>query len=202
MLHKFKFIEAIQSAVTPVFNATLLAGDKLTDVFAKLQGLLRWRQVRYAITASVTGGTSTAADVVIQTCVIPANVFAPGDVLRFRVYGTATHPNAFGSTLQFWIKNGAAKIFSVVITPSTGLTNTPFFFEGELTVRTVGASGSIFGAGVARLQINSLAGYVVSAGGSSGCDTTNTLNISMGFVYSNSSASNSLTAQTATLVWE
>lgn len=202
MLHKFKFIEAIQSAVTPVFNATLLAGDKLTDVFAKLQGLLRWRQVRYAITASVTGGTSTAADVVIQTCAIPANLFIPGDVLRFCVYGTATHPNVGGSTLQFWIKIGATKLFSVVITPATGLTNTPFVFEGELTMRTTGAGGTVYGAGAARLQINSLAGYVVSAGGGLAYDTTIANNVVIGFVYSNSSASNSLTAQTSTLVWE
>jgi hypothetical protein len=202
VLHKFKFIEAIQSAVTPEFNATLLAGDKLTDVFAKLQGLLRWRQVRYAITAAVTGGTSTAADVVIQTCVIPANVFAPGDVLRFRVYGTATHPNQGGSTLQFWIKIGATKLFSVVITPAVGLTATPFVFEGELTMRTTGASGTVYGAGAARLQINSLAGYVVSAGGGLAYDTTIANNVVVGFVYSNSSASNSLTAQIATMVWE
>ena len=34
-LMKFKFFEAL-STVTPVYDATLTIGDKITDVFAKL----------------------------------------------------------------------------------------------------------------------------------------------------------------------
>ena len=35
---KFKFIEAL-GIVSPVYGALLQSGDKLTDVFSKLQGL-------------------------------------------------------------------------------------------------------------------------------------------------------------------
>ena len=63
---KLKFIEAM-AAVTPVFGALLQAGDKLTDMFAKLQGLLSVRNARASIASEVSGGNSTTDDQTILT---------------------------------------------------------------------------------------------------------------------------------------
>lgn len=202
MQYKFKFIEAIQSAVTPIHNVTLAIGDKLTDVFAKIQGLLVWRQSRWAITAPVNGGVSTTADIPAISAVIPANTLGVGGSLIFRMYGIATHPNAGGSTMRFWVKVNGVQLFASVITPGKTLNNIGFSFIGTMTVRTSGSAGSAFGSGHSQITLNSTAGNNVSTGGSLVFNTTIANTITMGLTYSNSSASNSYTIGIATIQWE
>ena len=78
---KFKFIEAL-GIVSPVYGALLQSGDKLTDVFSKLQGLLTWRSMRTSLSTTATGGINSTADFTIGTLTIPANTLQVGDVSK------------------------------------------------------------------------------------------------------------------------
>lgn len=202
MQYKFKFIEAIQSAIAPIHNVTLAVGDKITDVFAKVQGLLVWRQSRWAIVAPVTGGVSTTSHVTVLSAVIPANTLTVGSSLVFRMYGTANKVNLVGSTMVFWVKINNVLLFKSTITPGKTMTNVGFAFIGGMSVRTSGSAGTVFGSGHSQVNLKSTAGNDVSVGGTLTYNTTVNNTVTMGIAYSNSNSSNNFTVDIAALQWE
>lgn len=181
--------------ITPVYNSALAAGDKITDVFAKLQSLFRVRLLRSIATSPVSGGASTTADVTIQTLTIPANQLLPGDVFDIEIRGKWTKPNAGGSSISFWVKSDTVKIVTVTYTSVTSVTALPFVFRARVTVRAIGAAGVLVGAGDMKLSTTATAVTNVLSGGVSDTrNTTASFNISAGFGFSNSNASNNVTA--------
>lgn len=192
---KLKFIEAM-AAVTPVFGALLQSGDKLTDLFAKLQGLLGVRNARASITSVVSGGNSTTADQIIVTTSIPANYLALSGTIDVKAAGIFTKPLSIGTSLTFWVKVGANKIASFAYVPISAQTTRNFRLDVVLVARAIGASGSLVASGIC--NTNTSTNQLTFASGTTGAaDTTAAVPITIGYTFSNSNASNNVTAHTA-----
>jgi len=158
---KLKFIEAI-AAVSPTYNALLTAGDKITDVLAKLQGLLVWRNTRLTLSTTATGGINTTADFDIGTLTIPANTLKVGDVIHI-VTNQNIAKGTGGVIYSAWFKvNGAktgvyAKSFGNAASGANGVR-----VFAILTVRSIGVGGVlVFG------------GYGVQGTGTDGINNNN-----------------------------
>ena len=97
------------------------------------------------ITASVTNAESNLIGTGIGTGVIPAGFLTVGRTLRYRASGIFT-TSANSATLIFRLKLGTSILsFTGTIDPGNSLTNQGWFVEGDFTVRTTGASGTIRG---------------------------------------------------------
>lgn len=195
----YRFIEAIQSAITPVYNNTLQIGDKITDVFAKLQGLLSWRNAPAEILSVVSAGASSTADQIILTTSLTAGSYVAGEIVRVVAYGTITKPLSVGTSLIFWLKAGAAgtKVASVTYTPTAAQTTRPFKIEFDLIIRSISASGKLYAMGEARIQQVAGCLGIVQVGSELTLNTTVALPLTLGFNFTNSNASNNVTAQIA-----
>lgn len=195
-VQKWRFMETLTNAlITPVYNSLLVAGDAAADYFGKLQGLLSVRKLRTVLTANVTGGASTTADFNLITFTIPAGQQLPGDCYRFEIRGTWDHPNSGGSTISFWVKFGNTKIATVTITPGKAVTSQPFHFKGLIVCQSVGAAGTVAVGCAAR--INTTATASIDADATPAVGTVNnagSYNIVLGANFSNSNASNLVTA--------
>ena len=137
---KFKFVEAL-GIVSPVYGALLQSGDKLTDVFSKLQGLLTWRSIRTTLSTTATGGINSTADFTIGTLTIPANTLQVGDVIQ--IVSNQNVAKGTGAVVySAWFKVNGAK--TVIYAKSFG--NAASGANGArvfaiLTVRSIGAGG-------------------------------------------------------------
>lgn len=193
----FKFIQSIATAVTPVFNATLQVGDKITDVFAKLQGLLSRRSVITSRISLFQGGTSTTADVVINTLVIPAGYVTPGDFVDVEFYGSVNKSNA--STVSFWIKVGATKSGGCTYSTTGTLTGTFFTYRARIVYRGAGAAAAYVAAGELGGSPTTAGIKIVNGGQTGTIDTTNDHTITFGINYSHSNGGNRVDANVAIL---
>jgi hypothetical protein len=113
-------------------------------VAAQLKPLLRWRSIRVNLTSTSTGGINTTADHNWLTLSIPANTLQVGDVIEFDVYGFLNKGTGAAS-LNFFTKWGAAKlgVLTVAGLGNGSFTNRPLRFQGKMTVRTIGATGTL-----------------------------------------------------------
>lgn len=204
MFHLFRFIQKIDDAVTPTFNSLITVGDTVLEVFSKLQGLLSLRTLRAVITTQYTGGASTTADQNITTLTIPANRLQIGDIINANLRGLWTKPNSGSTTINFWIKVNGTKITTITYQPTATATALPFKVEADLVCRTIGGTGTIFANGNAFLSTNTTTGFarVQGSGLSQTVDTTATITITLGYNFSNSNASNNITANIANIVME
>lgn len=195
-VRKWKFMDTLSAGlITPVYNAALVAGDAAADYFGKLQGLLNTRKLRSVLTATVSGGASSTADVTLMTLTIPGNQQLPADAYRFEIRGTWNHPNSGGSTISFWIKVDATKIGVVTITPAATVTTRPFCYQGTIICQSNGSSGVIIGSGDVFVHLNAT-NTIVSVGAPTTAtqNTTSSYNITLGINFSNSNASNLVSA--------
>lgn len=193
---KLKFIEAM-AAVTPVFGALLQAGDKLTDMFAKLQGLLSVRNARASIASEVSGGNSTTDDQTILTYSIPANYLSVGGIIDVRATGAFTKPFSIGTNLTFWVKVGTTKISNFAYQPTITQGARPFNLNVVLVARAIGVSGSIVASGTCTADVSTGTPLVYSNGVVAAADTAAPLPITIGYTFSNSNATNAVSAETA-----
>lgn len=137
---KFKFIEAL-GIVSPVYGALLQSGDKLTDVFSKLQGLLTWRSMRTTLSTTATGGINTTADFDIGTLTIPANTLQVGDVIQ--IVSNQNIAKGTGAVVySAWFKVNGAKtgVYGKAFGNAASASNGVRVFV-ILTVRSIGAGG-------------------------------------------------------------
>lgn len=193
-LTRFKYLEAL-SAVTPAYNALLTAGDLITDVFAKLQGLLQRSSKKVILTSNISGGASTTADVAIQTLTISGNDSQLQDLFEVEIHGVWTKPSVGGSSTNLWIKVNGTKA-AVVTLPNTSLvTNRGFHYKGLVTVRQIGANGSVMASGNAVLNTTATAATSLHSTDVTPVTVNTTTNwtIQTGFNFSNSNASNNVT---------
>lgn len=110
---------------------------------------------RKAIRAQTTvaaGDTISVAAVTTFTngqATLPANVLkSVGKVIRIKAWGTYT--TASTQTLQFILKAGSTALLTFdAVTPASGVTARRWSVEADLTIQSVGASGTIECAGIA-----------------------------------------------------
>ena len=203
MFQLFRFIQQIETAISPTFNSLITVGDTLPAVFAKLQGLLTVRNLRSVITTQYTGGASTTADQNINTLTIPAGQLRAGDAFHTTLRGLWTKPISIGTAINFWIKVNDTKITTITYQPAAaGETALPFKVEADLVCRTIGGTGTIFANGNAFLSTNTTTGFARVQGSSNNqtVDTTAAVTITVGYNFSNSNASNNITANIANII--
>lgn len=195
---RFKYLEAL-SAITPVHNELLTAGDLITDVFAKLQGLLQRSSKKVILTSNLSGGASTTADVAIQTLTIVGNDSQLQDLFEVEIHGIWTKPSVGGSSTNFWIKINGTKEALVTLPNTASVTNQGFHYKGLVTVRQIGANGSVMASGNAVLNTTATAATSLHSTDVTPVtvDTTTNWTIQTGFNFSNSNASNNVTVVNA-----
>ena len=197
----YRFIQDLTNAVTPVYNQLLNIGDNPLEIFAKLQGLLSVRLLRQVNTAVVTGGASSTADINIAQLAIPANRLVAGDVFKIRIHGIYTKPLSIGSTINFWVKIGATKALTLTYQSTAGQTNRSFWVDASFDVRSIGGAGVLVFNGFGNVATSATANVVLNNDGTAQTtDTTIAQTITAGFNFSNSNASNSVTANTAKII--
>lgn len=192
---RFKYLEAL-SAITPVHNALLTAGDLITDVFAKLQGLLQRSSKKVILTSNLSGGASTTADVAIQTLTIVGNDSQLQDLFEVEIHGVWTQPWLGGSSINLWIKvNDTKEALVTLPNPVGSVTDQGFHYKGLVVVRQIGANGSVMATGNAVLNTNATAATSLHSTDTTPVtvNVTNNWTIQTGFNFNSSHASNNIT---------
>lgn len=196
MAINFRHIQRIASAAA-TYGSILQVGDRLDTVFQKLQSLLVTRSVRTVLTTAVSGGSSSTADInVLSLTISPDTTFA-GACYRITLNGTITKPFSNGTTVNIWVKVGSTKVSVLTFTPTATRINTAFNAEFLINVRTVGAAGTVYASGVG-IWAQTATSNLTALGNGPLVTLNNTVSFPLivGFNFSNSNASNNLTAQT------
>ena len=101
-----------------------------------------------ALTAAV-GPWSTVETQVIGTALLPAGALQAGTTFRIYAFGTIT--STVASTVTFNLRIGATTGTGLIPsaigpTSTTGSSSAPFMFEGYITIRSAGTSGTMYGS--------------------------------------------------------
>lgn len=105
-----------------------------------------------ATTTAASGAINTAETIISPTFAIPAGTFKVGSSYRIRIFGTCTSTAANLST--FTVRYGAAgttadaSMGTVTCTAATSGTTIAFCVEILVTVRAIGASGTLIVVGI------------------------------------------------------
>lgn len=165
----------------------------------KLDSLATLPALPVTLTSQIQA-SNTNADTDILVMSVSANALAAGSTFRVVVYGSSDNSST-GGTINFWIKVDGTKIVTLSLaTPASSQTSKGFEFNGLVTFRTIGASGSVFG-GMA-LSSSAPTGTTQDAiANSSGTtvDTTATVTITAGFNWSAAVSGNILNANLASI---
>ena len=192
----FKHIQRIASAAAN-YGSLLQVGDRLDVVFRKLQGLLVWKNTYNSLISTFSGGASSTADINIMTLDIDPTTLFSGATYRVTINGTISKPLSLGTTLNVWLKIGTDKTAILTFTPTATRTDTAFNVEFLINVRTVGAAGTMYASGVGIWeQTDTSALTALGDGPLVTLNNTVSFPLTVGFNFSNSNASNNLTAQT------
>lgn len=140
---RFKFFEAL-SAVTPVYGAVLAVNDKITDVFAKLQGLLTWRNRRVLIDSTISGGINTTADYDFITLTIPANTLQVGDIIEFDIFDLIKKGSVAMNILHYVKVNATKSANATTALGTAAVDSFGFRFAGRLQVRSIVSGTATF----------------------------------------------------------
>lgn len=198
----WKFLQSLSATPTPVYNTVLAINDKITDVFNKIQGYMTQYNVKASLTATYTGGASTIAAQTVLSLSVPASLVAVGDTFYFEALGVLTHPTSAASTVTFWINIGGGTNITVATFSNPVVTTAPFKLRGLLTFRAVGTSGSAAVSGWVNLIASGTTVTAVSSQGAT--QSQNTIaapfNVSFGYTFSNSNASNAVTVANGTIL--
>lgn len=196
----FKHIQRIASAAAN-YGSLLQVGDRLDVVFRKLQGLLVWKNTYNSLISAFSGGASSTADINIMTLDIDPTTLFSGATYRVTINGTISKPLSLGTTIDIWLKIGTTKTAVLTFTPTVTRTNTAFNAEFLINVRTVGATGTIYASGVG-VWAQAATTEITAIGNGPLVTLNNTVSFQLivGFNFSNSNASNNLTAQTGIIL--
>ena len=122
-----------------------------------------------------TGNSATVVNTITETTIldggigslsVPANYFSPGDSFHVKICGIVSANN--GNTLTFKTKSGSVILGSDTITFTNGVTNRPWEFMADFTIRTIGPTT------VASILSNGM--FMYSVGSAMYGATFNTLN--------------------------
>ena len=153
----------------------------------------------FVSTASATvANTITETSILwtgLGTLTLPANFFTIGKSLKFTLYGMIA--TLVTPTLRIKVKLGATVIIDTTAATLATITGTNLFFtEWMLTCRTTGATGTIFGQGLAFYftGITGLSGIASPTTATSAIDTTTTQVFDISVTWGTASASNTITS--------
>lgn len=190
-LIKFKFFEAL-STVTPVYGAALTVGDKITDVFAKLQGLLSWRNLRAVVNSTATGAINTTADYDFITLAIPANTLKVGDVIDFEVYDLIKKGTGNMNILHYLKVNTTKSANSSIALGNAAVDSFGFNFKGKLQVRSIVSNIATFSYSHAARGNNATTVVGSNVVPTLTANVTNPISIIVGANFSVANAANSV----------
>lgn len=160
-------------------------------------------------TMFVATGSATIANTTTETTLLgsgsgtstlPASLLAIGKSLRLRLSGVLS-TDASAGTLTIRAKLGSTSIAaSTAVTPSNSLSNVAWILDVDLTCRTIGASGTVFGQGM--MQIADSTGRVIGLAATAAVtvDTTSSLAVNVTAQWGTASASNTITCSNATIL--
>lgn len=126
--------------------AALAAATGDARVYAKLDPSANFsRDLLYSSVAASAAVSNTVAETAFDKAVtIPANTLRPGDVIRVRAQVIATLTNV-ADTLDVQLRLGTT---DVVATGAVDVANGDIgFIDFDITIRTIGAGGTMVGAG-------------------------------------------------------
>lgn len=131
----------------------------------------------------------------IGTKTLPANFLVIGKTIRVKTRGYLS--DTLTPTLNFKFKLGSTQIVATsAITLGVGISNVGYEAEFELTCRTTGASGTVYGQG--RVIVNGVA-VNATATATATIDTTATQVVDISGTWGTASASNTITTSNAVL---
>lgn len=142
-----------------------------------------------AVAASAAISDTTSETDFDKTVTIPANTLKAGDVIRVRAQAIPTSTNST-DTLTLKLKFGSTVI---VATAAVDVANNDIgYIDFEVTIRTIGASGTMVGAGVQALGVPGTVTAKPALLASTTIDTTAAIVVKVSATWSNASASNSV----------
>jgi hypothetical protein len=141
-------IDSGTNLTTPETGAVEFDGDRLyhtngAAIREAIQGVI-FTQTATGTVANTTTETSFVSTGV-GTLTLPANFFVAGKTIRVKGYGF--HTTSGTPTLRVKLKIGSTIVLDTGVQTSTAASNDGFTFEGLVTCRTTGATGTVFGQG-------------------------------------------------------
>lgn len=147
------------------------------------------RMARYASVAASAAVTNTTTETAFDKSVtIPANYLRAGDIIRVRAQVIATSTNST-DTLTLTLYLGSV---SIVATAAVDVANNDIgYIDCDIVIRTIGASGTLVGAGVQGLGVPGTVTAKPFLKASATVDTTAANAVALKATWSVASASNS-----------
>lgn len=158
--------------------------------------------VMVASQTAVTGTAEVAMFPVAPFTTIPANCVRPGHVIRVNAWGVMTTAGAGAGNITITSRWGTSTAgtslgAAAAIALPLGQTAQPWAFTFHLSVRAVGASGSVVGGGVFFVPGGGASQAVLTGGTVATVNTTTAAGLFFGLTMG--SASDSLTTQGAVM---
>lgn len=193
--HGQQFDPALHEVATTTQNGFMSAADK-----SKLNSVSLPVAVPTALVSDVVTQNSTA-DGSVLTFVLPAASIVIGTTVAARLTGLITSAASAG-TLSVWIKSGATKVLTQVFTlPASAQSGVGLAYSASITVRTIGASGTMQIAGMLTSAGSVLGGPVIGSL-SAVINTTISNTFTIGWNWSAANAGNIATAKNANFLLE
>ena len=145
--------------------------------------------VANTVTETSSIGTGTGS------VILPANFFTIGKTITFQMYGTIA--TILTPTLRIKAKLGTVVVIDTTAATLSTITGTnSYSTEGMITCRTIGATGTVFGQGLALYYtgITGLAGFSSPNTVTSTIDTTVAQTLDVTITWGTASASNTITS--------
>lgn len=195
-LIKFKFIQALES-IAPTYDSVLNVGDKLTDIFSKLQAMLLTHTTRVTLSTTSVGGINTTNDFDMGTLTIPANRLRVGDVIIFNTVQNVTKGSGNRNFISYFKINSTKFVVQTQSMGNSAFTAANTMVCGMITVRSIGTNGVlVYSATGSYRSINNpnVFSSLVSANPTFTVNTTQDINITTGAAFSSANASNSISS--------
>jgi len=103
-------------------------------------------QVYSSVEASADHENTTTEAIFDENYTIPANTLAVGDTIKIRAFGTVTDSNST-DTLTCYLRIGGLTGTAIATTAAVDVADSDIFvFDSVLTIRTIGATGTVVGS--------------------------------------------------------
>lgn len=177
--------------VTLISTGVTASGWRILSQFRGYSGLLFSNiAASSAVLGSTGGATSGTGAAFDQSYTLPANTAKAGDRLRIKFQGTPSSGNS-NDTLTITLAIGGTTIVATAAFDVTNGGGDIFYGEVELTIRTIGSSGTFVASGIQGIGVPGTVTGKPWFLGSTAINTTTTQAITVNALWGSSSASNS-----------